>query len=312
MSVKVVVAANNKENTEIWRDRFAAAPSGLQFIAWEEGQPAHGARYAIVWKPSGAVFSQERGLKAVFNLGAGVDSIMKLPQLPASLPIVRLEDAGMARQMVEYVLHGLVHITRRFDRYGAQQQAAQWKPLPAIRYDEWPVGVMGLGAIGRQVAQAVAQMGYPVAGWSRSPHALDQVSTFSGRHALPDFLRRSRVLVNVLPLTAETENILDRATLSMLRPGGYLINVARGAHVVDADLIELIDAGHLEGALLDVFRTEPLPVDHAYWTHPSIRLTPHIAAITLEQDTVTQIMAKIQRLERNEPITGVVERSAGY
>jgi glyoxylate/hydroxypyruvate reductase A len=312
VSVKVVVSANNKENTETWRQRFAGANSHLEFIAWEEGQPAHDARYAIVWKPVGGLFSQERALKAVFNLGAGVDSLMQLPELPASVPIVRLEDAGMGRQMVEYVLHGLVHVTRRFDRYAAQQQEARWEPLPAIRYDEWPVGVMGLGAIGRQVAQAVAQAGYPVAGWSRRPHALAGVSTFSGRETLPDFLGRSRVLVNVLPLTPETENILNSRTLAMLRSGGYLINVARGAHVVDADLLQLIDAGHLEGALLDVFRNEPLPAGHPYWSHPSVRITPHIAAITLEQDTVTQIMAKIERLERNEPITGIVERSSGY
>jgi glyoxylate/hydroxypyruvate reductase A len=312
VSIKVVVAANNKENTLVWRDRFAAAHPAMQFIAWEAGHSAHDARYAIVWKPSGELFSQERALKAVFNLGAGVDAITQMPQLAPSLPIVRLEDAGMGRQMVEYVLHALMRVSRRFDRYAAQQHAKCWEPLPAINYDDWPVGVMGLGAIGRQVAQAVACMGYPVAGWSRRAQRVEQVSTFSGREALPDFLRRSRVLVNVLPLTAETENILDRGTLSLLQPGGYLINVARGAHVVDADLLALIDAGHLEGATLDVFREEPLPAGHPYWTHPSINITPHIAAITLEQDAVTQIMAKIERLEREEPITGIVERSAGY
>jgi glyoxylate/hydroxypyruvate reductase A len=312
VSVKVVVAAHNKENTEAWRDRFAAAHSAMQFVAWEPGQPAHGARYAIVWRPSGDVFSQERDLKAVFNLGAGVDAITRLPQLPPSLPIVRLEDAGMGRQMVEYVLHALMRVSRRFDRYAAQQAAGRWEPLPAIRHKDWPVGVMGLGAIGRQVAQAVARMGYPVAGWSRRPQSIDAVDSFSGRKALGDFLRRSRVLVNVLPLTPDTENILDRGTLSLLRPGGHLTNVARGAHVVDADLLALIDAGRLEGATLDVFREEPLPAGHPFWTHPSITITPHIAAITLEQDTVTQIMAKIECLERNEPISGIVERSTGY
>ncbi|HWL29392.1 MAG TPA: glyoxylate/hydroxypyruvate reductase A [Burkholderiaceae bacterium] len=312
MSVKVVVAANNKENTEAWRDRFAAAHSDLQFIAWEAGQPSHDARYAIVWKPAGDVFRQERALKAVFNLGAGVDALTSLRELPPSLPIVRIEDAGMGRQMIEYVLHALMRVSRRFDRYAAQQHDGRWQPLPAIRYDEWPVGVMGLGAIGRQVAQAVAYMGYPVAGWSRRPQTVDQVTPFSGREALPDFLRRTRVLVNVLPLTAQTQDILNRDTLSLLRPGGYLINVARGAHVVDEDLLALIDAGHLEGATLDVFREEPLPAGHPYWTHPSINMTPHIAAITLEQDTVAQIMAKIKRLERDEPITGIVERSTGY
>jgi len=312
VTIKVVVAGDTPQYTQAWRDRFARAYEGAEFTVWADGQPPIDADYAIVWRPQGALFRQERHLKAAFNLGAGVDSLLSLPDLPSDLPIVRLEDAGMALQMADYVLHGIIHASRGFGDYAAFQQAGRWSPMPAMRHRDWPVGIMGLGAIGSQVARAVANAGYPVAGWSRSARQLQGIQSFSGASQLDAFLQRSRVLVNLLPLTPDTENILDRQTLQKLKRGGYLINVARGAHVVDEDLLALIDSGHLQGALLDVFRTEPLPADHPYWTHPRVRITPHIAAITLDEEAVQQSNKKIQLLERGDTITGLVARGAGY
>lgn len=312
MSIRIVIAGNTPEVTRKWHERFVRAGKAAQFIEWAEGQAPVDADYAIVWRPPGALFRRERRLKAVFNLGAGVDSVMGLPELPAELPVVRLEDAGMARQMAEYVLHGIAHATRRFSDYADLQQAGQWRQLPPISYDDWPVGVMGLGAIGSRVAQAVAGAGYPTAGWSRSARHIDGVQAFGGSGQLAAFLARSRVLVNVLPLTPDTENILNRQNLHRLRAGAYLINVARGPHVVDEDLLALIDEGHLQGALLDVFRVEPLPADHPYWRHPKIRVTPHVAAVTLEEETVGQVLRKIELLEQGRAISGVVSRGQGY
>lgn len=312
MSIRIVVAGNTPEVTRKWHERFVRASKAAQFIEWADGQAPVDADYAIVWKPSGALFRQERRLKAAFNLGAGVDSVMRLPELPPDLPVVRLEDAGMARQMSEYVLHGISHASRRFSDYADLQQAGQWRQLAPICYDDWPVGVMGLGAIGSQVAQAVAAAGYPTAGWSRSARRIDGVQTFDGSGQLAAFLARSRVLVNVLPLTPDTENILNRRNLQQLRPGAYVINVARGPHVVDEDLLALIDEGHLQGALLDVFRVEPLPAGHPYWRHPKVRVTPHVAAMTLEDETVGQVLRKIDLLEQGHPVTGVVSRGQGY
>ncbi|MGB3289982.1 MAG: glyoxylate/hydroxypyruvate reductase A [Burkholderiaceae bacterium] len=312
MSIKIVIAANSPEATRKWHERFLWAQPAAKFIEWAEGQDPADADYAIVWRPPGALFHRERRLKAVFNLGAGVDSVMRLPELPADLPVVRLEDAGMAQQMAEYVLHGIAHASRGFADYADLQQAGQWRQLPPICYGDWPVGVMGLGAIGGQVAQAVARAGYPTAGWSRSARHMDGVQAFGGVGQLGDFLERSRVLVNVLPLTPDTENILNRRNLQRLRPGGYVINVARGPHVVDEDLLALIDEGHLRGALLDVFRVEPLPSDHPYWRHPKVRVTPHVAAVTLEDETVGQVLRKIELLQQGRTISGVVSRSQGY
>jgi len=310
--VKVVVAGGTPEYTDKWRERFAKACSSMEFIGWDAGGGAVDADYAVVWRPPAELFLRERRLKAIFNLGAGVDSLLRLPELPKDLPVVRVEDAGMARQMIEYVVHGLIHLTRNFDEYAGLQRAGQWKPLPPVLPRKWPVGVMGQGVIGGQVAQAIASLGYPVAGWSRSRRELQGVQSYAGAEELPGFLARTRVLVNVLPLTPETENILNRDMLGQLLPGGYLINVARGLHVVDEDLLALIDSGHLQGALLDVFREEPLPAGHPYWRHPKVRVTPHIAAISLEEETVAQILGKLEQLQAGQAISGIVARGNGY
>ena len=153
---------------------------------------------------------------------------------------------------------------------------------------------------------------FPVNGWSRSPKALDGVRGFSGREGFNDFLAASRVLVNLLPLTPDTQDILSRDTLSRLQPGGYVINVARGAHLVDEDLLALLDEGHLAGATLDVFRTEPLPAGHPFWTHPGMTVTPHTSARTLRDESIAQIAGKIRALEQGEPIAGIVDPVRGY
>jgi len=172
--------------------------------------------------------------------------------------------------------------------------------------------VMGLGVLGQRVAQAVAGFEFPVAGWSRTPREVPGVRCYAGEAELSAFLAATRVLVCLLPLTAETQNILNRESLSRLQPGGYVINVARGGHLVDADLLALLDSGHLAGAALDVFRTEPLPADHPFWSHPKVTVTPHMSARTLREESVAQIVHKIRALERGEPIAGVVDRQRGY
>jgi glyoxylate/hydroxypyruvate reductase A len=311
MTLKIIVAAGSAKETEDWRSAFAIAHPAIEFIGYASNRVGVDADYAIVWSPPPALFTDEHRLKAVFNLGAGVDRLLAMPHLPADLPVIRLEDAGMAAQMAEYVLHGLADVSRGFGAYRAAQQAGLWTPAQAIDYRDWPVGVMGLGAIGREVAQAVAQHGYPTAGWSRTGRNMPGIKTYEGAE-LPAFLARTRVLVNVLPLTDATRNILDRRRLALLQRGGYVINVARGAHVVDDDLLALIDSGHLQGALLDVFRQEPLPGDHPYWRHPNVTITPHIAAITVRRDTIEQVLRKVDALERGQAVSGIVARSRGY
>jgi len=171
---------------------------------------------------------------------------------------------------------------------------------------------MGLGVLGERVARAVAQFDFPVNGWSRSPKAIAGVQCFAGKGQLPAFLAASRVLVCLLPLTEETRDIVNRSLLSQLQAGAYLINVARGAHVVDEDLLYMLSTGHLAGATLDVFRTEPLPPAHPFWTHPAITLTPHASARTLRSESIAQIAGKIAAMESGGPVAGLVDRQRGY
>jgi glyoxylate/hydroxypyruvate reductase len=294
---------------EPWIAGLRAALPAAEVAVWEPGAPA--ADYAVVWAPPQAFLDEQPGLRAVFNIGAGVDALLKL-RLPPTARVVRLDDAGMSVQMAEYVCHAVIRHFREFDGYEADVRQGRWSYRKPRSRADFAVGVMGLGVLGSRVAQALRVFEFPVNGWSRSPKALDGVRGFSGREGFNDFLAASRVLVNLLPLTPDTQDILNRDTLSRLQPGGYVINVARGAHLVDEDLLALLDEGHLAGATLDVFRTEPLPAGHPFWTHPGMTVTPHTSARTLRDESIAQIAGKIRALERGEPIAGIVDPVRGY
>ena len=294
---------------EPWLQGLQAALPQAELSVWQPGAPV--ADYAVVWAPPQQFMDEQQGIQALFNIGAGVDGLLQR-RLPPGALVVRLDDAGMAVQMAEYVCHAVIRHFREFDQYEASMRAGQWAyRKPRLRQD-LPVGVMGLGVLGERVAKALAQFEFPVNGWSRSPKAIDGIRTFSGQDGFNDFLAASRVLVNLLPLTPDTQNILNRDTLSRLQPGGYLINVARGAHLVEDDLLALLDSGHLAGATLDVFRTEPLSAGHPFWTHPRIVATPHTSARTLRDESIAQIAGKIGALQRGEAIAGVVDPGRGY
>ena len=294
---------------EPWVEGLQKAFPQAEVFAWTPGAPL--ADHAIVWAPPQQFIDEQNGLKTLFNIGAGVDALLQL-RLPPSLKVVRLDDAGMSVQMAEYVCHAVIRHFREFDAYDVDTQSGKWSfRKPRIRAD-FSVGVMGLGVLGERVAKALQVFEFPVLGYSRSPKNLPGIRSFSGAQGLADFLQSTRVLVNLMPLTSETENMLNHSSLSQLQRGGYLINVARGKHLVEEDLITLIDSGHLAGATLDVFRTEPLPAEHPIWAHPKITVTPHTSARTLREESIAQIVGKIKALQRGEPINGVVDPQRGY
>ncbi len=272
---------------------------------------AEAADYAVVWAPPQQFFDEQTELKGVFNIGAGVDALMQL-RLPTQTQFFRLEDAGMAVQMAEYVCQAVIRHFRELDATEREMRVGQWHLRKPQRRADFPVGVMGLGILGAQVAQALAQFEFPVLGFSRSQKSLAGVRCFHGDGQWLDFLQHCRVLVNLLPLTPQTLDILNRDTMSRLRPGAYIINVARGAHLVDQDLLDLIHTGHLSGATLDVFRAEPLAPEHEFWQEPRITMTPHTSARTLREDTIAQIALKIQALAKGEKISGLVDMGTGY
>jgi glyoxylate/hydroxypyruvate reductase A len=309
MSPRHIAFCCTNTEPEPWLLGLRAAFPDAVVSVWQPGDPP--ADHAVVWAPPQQFFDEQAQLKGVFNIGAGVDALLKL-RLPPNALVVRLEDAGMAVQMAEYVCQAVVRHFRELDVYADQIRAGQWTFRKPRQRSDFPVGVMGLGALGARVAQALAHFEFTVNGWSRAPKALAGVRVFNGQQQFNDFLANTRILVNLLPLTPDTRDIMNMDTLSRLQPGGYVINVARGAHLVDDDLLALIDSGHLAGATLDVFRTEPLPPEHRFWRHPKIIVTPHTSARTLRSESIAQIAGKIAAFERGESVTGVVDLARGY
>jgi glyoxylate/hydroxypyruvate reductase A len=299
-------------NTDPWARDFAELLPRAEVVVWREGMPEAVCDYAVLWGAPAELIGQLAGVKAIFLAGAGVDAILKFGDALPSAPIIRLGDAGMAVQMAEYVAHAVLRYFRRFDEYEKQARRGIWAPLPVHDKQEFTIGVLGMGMLGSRVLEAMGHFGFPLRGWSRTPKQVDGVECFAGIDSLAEFLAGTRVLVCMLPLTPETSNLLDRARLSLLPQGAYLINVARGAHVAEPDLLTLIRSGHLAGATLDVFRNEPLPAPHPFWDEPRITMTPHISALTVRRDSVRQIAGKIDKLEHGEPVADVVDRTRGY
>ncbi|OMP97122.1 glyoxylate/hydroxypyruvate reductase GhrA [Raoultella terrigena] len=288
---------------------------GSRVREWKPGDDRP-ADYALVWHPPVEML-QGRDLKAVFALGAGVDSILsKLrehPQmLPLSIPLFRLEDTGMGLQMQEYAVSQVLHWFRRFDDYQALKQQARWQPLDEYRREDFTIGIMGAGVLGAKVAQGLQAWGFPLRSWSRSRKAWPQVQSFAGADELNEFLRETRVLINLLPNTAETVGIINQQLLAQLADGSYVLNLARGVHVVEDDLLAALESGKLKGAMLDVFSREPLPAASPLWAHPRVAMTPHIAAVTRPQEAITYIAGTISQLERGETVSGQVDRQRGY
>jgi glyoxylate/hydroxypyruvate reductase A len=300
---------------EPWVREFEGVMPQVEAVTWKEGQVLPPCDYAVLWNPALGLLeqlAQLAQLRAIFLMGAGVDALLKFGEALPDVPLVRLGDAGMGVQMAEYVTHAVLRYFRRFDEYEQQARHGAWNPLPQIPKEEFAVGVMGLGKLGQPVVEAMRHFGFPVRGWSRTPKDIPGVETYAGMEGLDPFLRGTRVLVCMLPLTPDTANLLDRHNLGKLQPGAYLINVSRGAIIAEPDLMTLIRSGHIAGATLDVFRHEPLPAPHPFWNEPRISITPHISALTMRHDAVRQIADKIAALESGQPVDDLVDRSQGY
>lgn len=301
---------------EPWIEGFAEVLPEAECLKWEESKGAQ-VDYAVVWRPPVEMLRGRTDLRAVFNLGAGVDGILRLRDadpaaLPAGVPIVRLDDAGMAAQMAEYVSAAVLRDFRKLDAYATQATAGTWKFIKPNRRADFTIGVMGIGTLGSHIARTLAGFGFPVRGWSRTAKTVEGVQSFHGDDGRAAFLDDLRVLVNVLPLTPETEDLIDTDLLYRLRRGAHLVNVARGQHVVEADLLAAVRDGQIGAATLDVFRAEPLPADHPFWGESRITITPHISALTLREDSIAQIANKIRALGEGKAIAGVVDVDRGY
>ncbi|WP_340615724.1 glyoxylate/hydroxypyruvate reductase GhrA [Xenorhabdus entomophaga] len=303
-------------NADKWIQGIQTRLPEAKVRQWVHGDDAP-ADYALAWLPPHEMLANRQNIKGIFALGAGVDAILKQESenpgtLPAGVPLIRLEDTGMARQMQEYVVNAVLYYFRRMDEYKQFQEQRIWKPVAPHDREKFVIGVLGAGVLGLSVIEKLREFDFNVRCWSRTPKQIDNVESFYGEGQLNDFLSECKVLINILPNTPETHGILNFSLFSQLKSGSYVINVARGVQLIEQDLLTAIDEGYVAGATLDVFIKEPLSNLHPFWTHPRINITPHIAAITIPDKAMDAICENIQRIENGESPTGLVDIARGY
>lgn len=265
--------------------------------------------FAVVWRQPAGVLASLPNLKALQSFGAGVDNVLSDPTLPL-LPLARIVDPDLTASMLNY-LQGVVHYYQlRFDQFRTQQQQQLWKPRSPRRLQQ--ITVLGLGELGAAAAQHFAAQGYQVCGWSASAKQLPQVQCFYAEQGFADAVAQADLVICLLPLTRQTEDLLNAKRLAQFKPGAVLVNVARGAIVDDDALLAALQDGQLAAACLDVFRSEPLPAEHPFWRQTNILLTPHISALTNAATAVAQIAENYRRLQAGLPLLHLIDRTRGY
>ncbi len=300
------------DRAEWWRQELGRRMPGLDIRVWPEVGARDDIEFALVWEPPKGELARYPNLKAIFSLGAGVDHLLDDPGLPAGVPICRVVDRALTAQMSEYVLLNVLRYHRQQPAYARQQAARQWRALKLMQTSERRVGIMGMGVLGQDAAAKLIALGFAVAGWSRTARSVAGVESFHGPDGLAPFLARTEILVCLLPLTPDTEGILNAKTFAHLPAGAALVSAARGGHLVEEDLIPALDTGQLSAASLDVFRNEPLPAEHPFWADGRITITPHVASITDPRSVADLVAENIRRARAGEPFLYVVDTARGY
>jgi len=295
-----------------WANALKDEDPNIDIEIWPEVEDKKKVHFAVSWNQPKHVLDQYPNLKAVSSLGAGADHLLEDQALPKSVDICRIVSPSLIQQMQEYVLGAVINIQRNFVHYIRQKDHGKWQAHNHPLAKDLGVGIMGLGELGQPVATQLAQVGYKVLGWSRSEKKIPNTTTFAGTGELPAFLQQTQVLVCLLPLTPETKDILDLDFFKQLKKPAWIINVARGEHLVDEDLIYALDSNILQGAWLDAFTEEPLPDKHAFWNRKNIIITPHIASITKPKEVATQIIDNYKRALSGMELNYRVDREKGY
>jgi glyoxylate/hydroxypyruvate reductase A len=310
----MLVQAGGEEALPEWRAAFAAVDPRLEVRGWNDPSVrAEEVRFALVWDPEPGRLASYPFLRLIFCSGAGADGILRDPLLPRQVPIVRLATPGAAQRMGEYVCWAVLSLLKGARRWALNQAAGRWDYFePRLSAPECRVGVMGLGVLGARAAQMLAALGFPVAGWSRTPKTIAGVESFAGPEALDAFLARSDILVCLLPDTPATRGLLSAPLFAKLPPGAAIVNAGRGAQQVLPDILAALDCGRLSGAVLDVFEEEPLPPDHPAWRHPRLIVTPHCAALAPKAERARFAAEVIRCLERGEPLPNRCDPDRGY
>lgn len=299
------------ERVAVFRSAFARHLPEVRFVSdVAEVDPAE-VQYLMTWMVPDGLLERFPNLEVIFSVGAGVDHLLDL-QLPESVKLVRMIDPGLTSLMRDYVVMSVLALHRRLPAYLDLQRRREWVNLDFAWADERRVSVLGLGTLGIASLKALQPFGFQLAGWSRSPKSIPDIQSYHGNTGLKAMLAKTDILICLLPLTADTKNILNAELFAQLPRGASLIQVGRGGHLVQDDLLHALDSGHIEAAIIDVTTPEPLPSDHPFWTHPKIILTPHIAAHTRAETAAESTIISLKQILNGEPPQGLVDLKAGY
>jgi glyoxylate/hydroxypyruvate reductase A len=299
------------DSADEWRDALATEFENFTFSVGDAVGDPPSVDVAVVWTLPADGLERFTNLRAILSLGAGINQLDP-KRLPADVPLARLVDASLTRMMVDYAKTAVYRYHRKFHLFEQRQRERQWNYIPPTLTSATSVGVLGLGELGGEIASALQVEGFDVHGWSRGPKALEGIATYTGTEGLVSMLGRCDMVINVLPLTDGTRHILARELFAHFKEGACLINMGRGLHLVDTDLLDALDAGKIAAATLDVFAVEPLPDGHPFWNHPKILVTPHAAGTSMPMLAVATIAANIRRAMAGEPLAQQVDRVRGY
>ncbi len=306
----VIIRQDNK--IEMWKEALKRSASDIPVYSYLEDHPRERIRMALVWKhPSGAIKGYPN-LECIASSGAGVDFLFEDKDLPTNIPITRVVDEYLAKDMSEHVIALIFSHLKNLNQYKVDQFNKIWSPLDYQRIEDLTIGIMGLGALGKVLAEDLLRFDFKVQGWSSSRKNLSGIKTFAGDKEKTAFLNTTQILVCLLPLTKETFGILNKDLFSQLPKDAHIINVARGGHLVDKDLLEMLDNGHLSGASLDVYHQEPLSTEHPFWEHSKVHMTPHYASVSDTNSVVPQILENYRRLENGQKLLNLVSKTKGY
>ncbi len=302
----------NDNKLDRWIDALKACDPSLDVQVWPNESNRGDVEFALCWKHPEGVLQEYPNLRCVCSMGAGIDFMLNDARFPRHLPVIRLIDPSLAHAMYEYILTVVMYYFRDLDIYRAQQAQSNWRVHINRPMSKTTIAVMGLGKLGEYAASRLALMGFKVTGWSRSQKSIKGVKAFAGDEALDEFVSTADLLVCLLPLTGQTRGILNSGLFNKMPKGACLINVARGQHLVEKDLIDALDKGQLRGACLDVFSQEPLPAEHPFWKNDKILLTPHCSSLTDPASVAPQIVENYHRMKKGEPLINQVDIERGY
>ncbi|MFT4536049.1 MAG: glyoxylate/hydroxypyruvate reductase A [Saprospiraceae bacterium] len=310
--MSIAIYTRNVKQSQSWADILKSNLQNERIEIYPNISDFVNVTFLVCWKPEEGLLGKFPNLKAIQSLGAGVDHILDNHVVPSHIKVSKVVDVNLTHDMWEHSMSIILSDMKNLPLHAKNQKSKIWKPKRYTRIKDVSIGILGLGSIGKYVASQFALMGFKVGGWSRSKKEIQNVDTYSEESGLKTLLSVSDYVINILPLTKETRSIVDLDFLAKMKQGSYFINIGRGPHVVNADLLSSIDTGKLRGAALDVFEKEPLPIESAIWNHPLITITPHIASLTHIDSVFPQVIENYNRLINGELLLNLVDLSKGY